>query len=479
MTSGAILALDQGTSSTKGVLVLDGRIVAQASRPIETRRPRPDWAEQDGDALWSTTAAVIEELIGAGHPISAVALSNQRETVGLWDAEGRPVAPFVLWQCRRSSDRCAALRDVEADIIHRTGLALDPMFSAGKLAWLLDSSPDLRRQAAHGRLRAGTVDSWLIWRLTGGVHATDTSNASRTQLMNLRTLAWDPVVAGYFDIPLDILPPIQASAGHFGSTVAGASALPAGVPILASLGDSHAALFGHGFEGPGRVKATCGTGSSLMAVTDQPLASSHGLSTTIAWTTNDVVRYALEGNIVVSGQALTFTARLLGCRDEAELFDLARSVPDSAGVVLVPAMSGLGAPHWRDDARGVIAGITLGVERGHVARAAIEGVALQIRDVFEAMKQDLGLSPPSLSIDGGAAASDLLAQTLADLINTPVLRPAHQNLSALGAARLAASALGRPFTLAGDDARFEPAMPRDRRDRILDGWSRGLAKTMN
>lgn len=491
--SGAILAIDQGTSSTKALLIDHGRVIARASRPVVTDRPRPDWAEQDAEAIWASVVAVVEALTADAPPVAAIALTNQRETAGLWDDAGQPLAPFVLWQCRRSAEICDRLKPLEAEIVARTGLALDPMFSAGKLAWLLDHVPDARPMAAKGRLRAGTVDSWLLWRLTGGaVHATDHSNAARTQLMDLQSLDWDAHLLDLFDIPAAILPTIQPSGGLFGTTAAPIGGLPAETPILAVVGDSHAALCGHGFDEPGAVKATCGTGSSLMTLTQRPVPSRHGLSTTIGWSTKARTRYALEGNIVVSGQTLTFAARLLGLKDEAALFELAARAPDSQGVVLVPAMSGLGAPHWCDHARGLIDGMTLATGPEHLALAAVEGVALQIRDVFNAMAQDVedvrqqnaqkngrpsgAAPPPSLSIDGGAAESDMIAQMLADLIDAPVLRPREQNLSAMGAARLAAAELEQDFAPNAEADRFEPAMSSEQRDRIISGWTAALKR---
>lgn len=478
MSTGAILALDQGTSSTKGLLIEGGRVIARAARSLRTLRPRPDWAEQDGEAIWRTVTEVIEELVAAGRPVAGVAITNQRETIGVWDEAGRALAPFVLWQCRRSSAICDTLKPAEREISERSGLPVDPMFSASKLAWLLDHVSDARALATQGRLRAGTVDSWLLWKLTAGaVHATDHSNAARTQLMNLASLAWDPDLGALFGVPLSILPRILPSAHAFGNVASGVTALPSGVPILALIGDSHAALAGHGFDEPGPVKATCGTGSSLMTLTPKPVASRHGLSTTIGWSTPWATRYALEGNIVVSGQALTFAARMLGLKDETALFALAAFAPDSGGVAFVPAMSGLGAPHWCDQARGLICGMTLSMGPEHVARAAIEGVALQIRDVVEAMDGDLGQAPQALSIDGGAADNDVLAQTLADLADVPVLRPREQNLSALGAARLAAGALGEAVVTIEAGDRFEPRMPHEQRERIIAAWKDALDRT--
>jgi len=482
--AGAILAIDQGTSNTKALLVApDGEILARASRPMKTSYTRPGWAEQSARGLWASVLAVIDEVVAAGHAVAGIGLSNQRESAVIWDtASGEPLGPCVLWQCGRSASRCEALKAQghEAEVVARTGLALNPMFSAGKLAWLLDQDPTLRERAGRGEVKAGTVDAWLLWKLTGGRrHATDHSNASRTQLMNLQTLAWDPEMARLFDVPLTILPEIRPSDSPFGQTAAGATALPAGVPIHAILGDSHAALYGHGVEGPGRVKATCGTGSSLMTVTGGRVRSAHGLSSTIAWSRSSGVLHALEGNISVSGQAFAFVGQLLGLEDEAALTALAASVPDSGGVCVVPALAGLGAPHWNDAARGLVSGLSLGSTPAHLARAALEAVALQIHDVFMAMQADLGGVLPELNVDGGAARNDLLMQFLADLIDRPVRRPDTAEVSALGAARLAARGLGFDLALGDGAGRvFTPAMTSQVRQRILAGWRDALQRAM-
>jgi glycerol kinase len=368
----------------------------------------------------------------------------------------------------------------EPDVVARTGLTLNPMFSAGKLAWLLDQDPALRERAERGEVKAGTVDSWLLWQLTGGArHATDHSNASRTQLMNLKTLAWDPDMARLFDVPPAILPEILPSDSPFGETAAGATALPAGLPIHAILGDSHAALYGHGIDGPGRIKATCGTGSSLMTVTDARVWSAHGLSSTIAWSQASGALHALEGNISVSGHTAAFVTQLLGLKDEAALTALAASVPDSGGVCLVPALAGLGAPHWNDEARGLVSGMNLGTTPAHVARAALEAVALQIHDVFMAMQADLHGVLPELNVDGGASRNDLLMQLLADLIDRPVRRTDAAEVSALGAARLAARGLGFDLALSDGVGRtFTPAMPSEVRQNILARWRDALRRAM-
>jgi glycerol kinase len=488
MTAGAILAIDQGTTNTKALLIAPtGEILARASRPTEVSYPRPGWAEQSAADIWNSVAAVVAEVVAevvaAGHPVAGVGISNQRESAVLWDAAtGQALGPCILWQCGRSAPRCEALKaeGYEPDVVARTGLTLNPMFSAGKLAWLLDQDAGLRDRADRGEVKAGTVDSWLLWNLTGGAgHATDHSNASRTQLMNLETLAWDPEMARLFDVPLAVLPEILPSDGLFGETAAGRTALPAGVPIHAVMGDSHAALYGHGIDGPGRIKATCGTGSSLMTVTDARVWSAHGLSSTIAWSRESGALHALEGNISVSGHTAAFVTRLLGLADEAALTDLATSVPDSGGVCVVPALAGLGAPHWNDEARGLISGLDLGTTPAHLARAALEAIALQIHDVFMAMEADLHATLPELNVDGGASRNDVLMQLLADLIDRPVRRTDAAEVSALGAARLAARGLG--FDLAASDGEgrvFTPAMPAVVREEILARWREALRRAM-
>jgi glycerol kinase len=479
----AILSIDQGTSNSKAFLfALDGRILTQASRSMRVSYPQPGWAELDPESLWRTVRDTINEVHGARPDVTmrAVAISNQRESILLWDAEnGAPIGPCVIWQCRRSSDICARLRDEgrEALIAEKSGLGIDPLFPAAKIAWLLDNIPGAWAAAEAGRLKAGTVDSWLVWNLTGGrVHATDASNASRTQLMNISTGQWDPELAAVFHVPLSLLPDIRASDGDFGRVAPGATDLPEGTAIRAVMGDSHAALYGHGITAPGRIKATLGTGSSLMAVTPSRVRSSHGLSGTIAWSRGGRLNHALEGNISVSGQAAAFATRLLGLPDEAALLELARSVPDSGGVVFVPALAGLGAPHWRDRARGQIVGMSLGTTPAHVARATLEAIALQIRDVFTAMEADLGHELPDISVDGGATTNDLLMQLLADLLDRPVIRPAITEVTALGVARMAGEALAvwQADSKAQGEV-FYPQMPEHERDQLLARWDAALS----
>jgi glycerol kinase len=484
MAGPCILAIDQGTSNTKALLVApDGSVLLSRSRATQVAYPRPGWAEQSASDIWEAVAALIAEVVAAAPQaeIAALAIANQRETVVLWEADtGRPLAPAVIWQCQRSADRCAALRAAgHADeIAARSGLDVDPLFPAAKIAWLLDSIPGARDRAARGEIRCGTIDSWLLWNLSAGqVHATDHSNASRTQLFNLDMLEWDEALGRIFDVPLDILPRIAPSDSGFGTVAPGLTPLPEGTPVQAMLGDSHAALFAHGIHGPGRVKATIGTGSSLMAATPGRTRSSHGLSSTIAWSRSEGgVQHALEGNISVSGHAVAFATALLGLPDEAAFTRLAGEVEDSGGVVFVPALGGLGAPHWQAGARGMISGMTLATRSAHVARATLEAIALQIGDVLDAIEADLGTALPALSIDGGATRNPLLAQLLADLLVRSIIRPEIAEASALGVARLAAEALGIAVAQTATAAdEFDPAMPAGQREAIRARWRRAVS----
>jgi glycerol kinase len=490
MGDACILAIDQGTTNTKALLVdAAGTIVAQAARPLSVRYPQPAWVEQDAWEIWRSVQEAVDECLGqsAGRQLAAIGISNQRETVLLWErAGGRPLGPAVIWQCQRSAPLCQELaeRGLEPLLRERTGLTIDPMFSAGKARWLLDSVPGGRERAARGELCLGTVDSWLLWNLTGGAaHACDMTNASRTQLFNLRTMAWDAELADLFGVPLAALPEVRPSGTIFGRSVP-LGALPGGAPIAGTIGDSHAALFGHGVFAPGVVKATYGTGSSLMAPTATPLHSRHGLSTTIAWA-RERATYALEGNIYATGAAVQWLAQLLGLPDGAAGVErLAAQTPDAGGAYLVPAFVGLGAPHWNDAARGLIAGLVSGTTAAHLARATLESVAYQIRDVFDALAADLGAAPEALLADGGASRNDLLMQFQADILGRPVVRSAAAELSALGAAWLAGLTVGlwesedaiRALIPPGD--RFEPRMPAAERVARYRGWRRAVARTV-
>jgi glycerol kinase len=447
--SSFVLAIDQGTTNTKALaLDQDGRIAARHSVPTPVAYPRPGWVEQSGDEIWRATTDAIAGCVSAlpdRASIAAVSVSNQRESVLLWRrSTGKTIGPCVTWQCRRSSDRIDAIRTpkVEEAVISKTGLGLDPLFPAAKIGWLLDAYPETRALAKRDDLCAGTVDSWLLFNLAGGqVHATDASNASRTQLYDIHEQRWSEDLCALFDAPMSILPRVDDSDARFATTQAWGR-LPQGVPIHAMMGDSHAALFGHGIRAPGAVKATYGTGSSLMTLTEGPLRSRSGLSTTIAWRRSGHVAYALEGNISVSTQAAAWMADLMGLSDVEALTALAATSAGGNEVCFVPALAGLGAPHWKDRARAALTGMSLATSRADVAHAALEAIALQIVDVFMAMERDLDAPLAMLSVDGGPTRNELLMQLQANLLGRPVKRPKVQELSAFGAGVLAGAAAG-------------------------------------
>lgn len=485
MSGELILAIDQGTTNTKALLVdASGQVLHQAAVPNIVTYPHPGWAEQSGSALVEGVRQVIADVVDkAGDVrISGIAISNQRESIIVWDAvTGQPIGPVVIWQCRRSAPKCDALRAAghSETIESRTGLALDPLFPAAKIAWLLDNVPGARDRAEAGTLRAGTVDAWLLWNLTNGqCHATDHSNASRTQLFNTASLSWDKDLCALFDVPMSLLPEVKSSDARFGATAEGATALPAGTPILAMIGDSHAALFGHGVRAPGTVKATYGTGTSLMALTSGRVRSRHGISSTIAWSQGRHVQHALEGNISVSGQTAAFAAELLGLADAAALSALAETVSDSNGVAFVPALVGLGAPYWKAEARGTITGLSLGTKPAHLARAAIEAIAFQVGDVYAAMEADMGTPLGELRADGGASRNALLMQFQSDILGRAVAAAAAAEVSALGAAALAFSALG--ITMPGVPAasRFAPQIDDITRTTHRQRWQSAVTQTL-
>jgi glycerol kinase len=483
-----VLAIDQGTTNTKALLFDEqGQVAARAERPVASTFPRPGWVEQDAAAVWRT----VEEAVGAclaqlpRAAVAAVGISNQRESVLLWDRRtGAPVGPVVVWQCRRTTAFCDRLRrdGHAASIAARTGLPIDPLFSASKLRWLLDAVPDGVRRGEAGELCAGTLDAWVLWQLTGGaVHACDASNASRTQLLDLATVAWDADLLGIFGVPRAVLPEVRPSSGVLGVTAAGAR-MSAGIPVASAVGDSHAALFGHAAFAPGSIKATYGTGSSLMTPTAGPVASRHGLSATIAWQLAATATYALEGNVTVTGGAVQWIADLLGLAGgPAEAAARARGVEDAGGVYLVPALAGLGAPYWDAEARGLICGATRGTTAAHVARAAVESIAYQVRDVLDAMRGD-GVSPAVLLADGGASANADLMQFQADIAGCPVVRSDAAEQSARGAAWLAGLAVGvwpsldALARLPRAVTRFEPRMGEAERARRYAGWQDAVAR---
>lgn len=482
-----VLAIDQGTTNTK-VCLFDERaaVVAQASRPVPVTFPRAGWVEQDAQVIWQSVADAIADCLTSvpGLTISAVAIANQRESVLLWDrASGRPVGPVIVWQCRRTTDFCETLRErgLQTQIETVTGLTIDPLFSASKLQWLIEHVPGAIRRAEQGELCAGTIDSWLIWNLTSGtVHACDATNASRTQLLNVRTATWDAQLLSVFSVPAAILPAVRPSSGIFGEVIA----IPGleGVPIASAIGDSHAALFGHAAFAPGQVKATYGTGSSLMTIVPQPIQSRHGLSTTIAWQLDGRLQHALEGNITVTGSAVEWVSQVANLGSAGEAGALAQTVDDTGGVYFVPALAGLGAPYWDANARGLVCGLSRGTTAAHLARASVESIAYQIRDVFEAMCEDAG-APSALLADGGATGNDALMQFQTDILGIPVVRSEAVDVSALGAAWLAGLAVGmwrdidELSLLPRATTRFEPRMDADCRDRLYAGWRAAVDRT--
>lgn len=485
MTGELILAIDQGTTNTKALLVDSaGQVLHQASLANVVTYPQPGWAEQSASGLMDGVRQVIAEIVArsGGAEIAGIGISNQRESILVWDAAtGEPIGPVIIWQCRRSAPKCDALRAAgHADTIeHKTGLALDPLFPAAKIAWLLDNIAGARDRAEAGQLRTGTVDSWLLWKLSGGkVHLTDHSNASRTQLFNTETLSWDADLCALFGVPQSMLAEVKSSDSRFGVTADGASALPAGTPILAMIGDSHAALFGHGVRAPGTVKATYGTGTSLMALTPNRVRSRHGISSTIAWSRNGQVQHALEGNISVSGQSAAFAAEILGLTDAAALSALAETVPDSNGVSFVPALVGLGAPYWRADARGTITGLSLGTKPAHIARAALEAIAFQVADVYSAMEADMKTDLGELRADGGASRNPRLMQFQSDILARPVAAAAAPEVSALGAAALAFSSLGIAMPGVPAAGHFAPRMDDGTRKAHRRRWQAAVTQTL-
>ena len=481
--SRTVLAVDQGTANTKALLINEnGAIRASASRPVPIRYPQPGWVEQDAMELWDSVRGAISDcLLQVGGVVPDVlGISNQRESAIARDRRsGLPIGPCVTWQCRRTAPFCAELRrgGREALLVRRTGLAVDPVFSASKMRWLLEHSPDGFRRAADGEIALGTVDSWLLWKLTGGkVHACDLTNASRTQLLDLRRLDWDAELLSLFGIPGAALPVLHTSSHLYGETTNG-------IPIGALSGDSHAALFGHAIFTPGAVKATYGTGSSLMALTREPMWI-EGLSTAIGWSCRET-RYALEGNIFSTGGTVQWIGEFLGFTDPAkEAAALADTVADNGGVYLAPAFTGLGAPYWNDRARGVLCGLTRGTTAAHAARAAVESTAYQVADVFIAMERASGQSIPALHADGGGTRNDLLMQFQADILNREVVRSASADVSAMGAAWLAGLAAGiwksldELAALPRAEQRFRPAMKGAERERLYSGWREAVERAL-
>jgi glycerol kinase len=446
-----ILAIDQGTTSSRAIIFdRTGAIKSVAQREFQQYYPKPGWVEHDANEIWSTQAGVVAEAVaGAGihtSELAAAGITNQRETTVVWDRQtGEPVSRAIVWQDRRTAEYCLQLKSqgLTAPIQKKTGLVLDAYFSATKLKWILDHVPGARQQAQAGQLAFGTVDSWLVWKLTGGaVHITDASNASRTMLYNIHTGAWDAELLEVFDIPAAVLPQVRNSSEYYGHTAGHIFASK--IPVAGIAGDQQAALFGQMCLKPGLLKHTYGTGGFMMLNTgDAAIESRHHLLTTIAWQINGKITYALEGSIFIAGAVVQWLRDGLGLiKTSGEIEALARSVPDNGGVYLVPAFAGLGAPHWDQFARGTITGLTRGTTAGHLARAALESIAYQTADVLEAMEGDSGISIQELRVDGGATVNDTLMQFQADLLGVPLVRPRIWETTALGAAYLAGLAVG-------------------------------------
>jgi glycerol kinase len=493
MSATHVLAIDQGTTGSTAV-ILDADLSVRARAGVEFPQlfPSPGLVEHDPEAIWSSVREAVTKALRSasltGRDIAAIGLTNQRETTVLWDtATGRPVHNAIVWQCRRTTDRCQALRAAGHEPLFRsrTGLVLDPYFSGTKLAWLLDHVPDARARAADGALRFGTIDAFLVSRLSGGTcWATDVSNASRTLMLDLRTGQWDDELLRILGVPRAVLPPVVASAGVIGHT-RGLDFLPDGIPLAGMAGDQQAALFGQACFAPGMAKATYGTGAFvLMNTGETPVTSQHGLLTTIAWRLGDApLQYALEGSVFIAGAAVQWLRDGLGLiGSAAEIEPLARSVADSAGVTFIPAFAGLGAPWWDPEARGAILGLTRGTTRGHLARACLEGIAHQVADVVDAMTEDAGQASGLLRVDGGATANDLLMQLQADYLGRAVSRPPFVEATACGAAFLAGLGAGLfPDTDAiaarwREQTRFAPALDEGTRRTLRTGWRRAVGR---
>jgi glycerol kinase len=486
-----ILALDQGTTSSRAILFdRDGTIRGAAQREFRQIFPQPGWVEHDAVEIWTSQAGVaVEALAGAGiraRDVAAIGITNQRETTVVWDrATGQPIANAIVWQDRRTAGMCDRLRADGAEPLfrERTGLVLDAYFSGTKLAWMLDHVAGARARAEAGELAFGTIDSWMLWKLTDGrLHITDSSNASRTLLFNIHTQQWDDELLRALGVPRGMLPEVRASSEVYGevTTTLGLESVALG----GIAGDQQAALFGQMCTSPGLTKNTYGTGCFMLQNTGTTApASRHKLLTTIAWTRNGVTEYALEGSVFIGGAVVQWLRDGLGIiKSSAEVEALALSVPDNGGVYLVPAFAGLGAPHWDPYARGTIVGLTRGASAAHIARAALESIAFQSADLLDAMQADAGTRQAELRVDGGAARNDLLMQFQADLIGAPVVRPQVTETTALGAAYLAGLAVG--FWTSDDeiasqwrtDRRFEPAMPRARVDELRGRWAQAVER---
>jgi glycerol kinase len=487
-----ILALDQGTTSSRAVVFdQSGAVRALAQKEFAQIFPRPGWVEHDPNEIWATQLAVAAEALARGglraDEIAAIGIANQRETTIVWDREtGEPVCNAIVWQDRRTAGVCDALKaqGLEAAISAKTGLVLDAYFSGTKLAWILDNVPGARERAEQGNLVFGTVDCWLLWKLTGGrVHATDVTNASRTLLFDIHRGDWDDELLSIFGVPRSMLPDVRPSSGRFGETAGMLYA--ARIPITGIAGDQQAALFGQRCVSPGMVKNTYGTGCfMLMCTGERGIASRSKLITTAACPSGQTPQYALEGSVFVAGAAVQWLRDGLGIiKASADVEALAASVPDNGGVFLVPAFTGLGSPHWDPYARGTLVGLTRGTTSAHIARAALESIAYQTADVLLAMQADSRITLSELRVDGGATRNDLLMQFQADVLGVPVVRPRVSETTALGAAYLAGLAVG--YWASGGDIEaqwqaervFEPAMSRDEAGALMHEWNRAVERS--
>lgn len=489
--SRTILALDQGTTSSRAILFDErGHVVARAQREFRQIFPRPGWVEHDPEEIWTSQIEVAREVVAhagvdpAG--IAGIGITNQRETVVIWErASGRPIANAIVWQDRRTAEHCGRLRaqGFEGTIRAKTGLVIDPYFSGTKLTWMLEHIPGCRERAEAGDLAWGTIDSWLVWKLTeGALHATDASNASRTLLFDVHTGQWDDQLLEIFGVPRALLPEVRASSGFYAETSALGLSKP--VPIAGIAGDQQAALFGQTCFRAGMAKNTYGTGCFMLLHTGNRPIPSTNLLTTVAWQVGDRREFALEGSVFIAGAAVQWLRDGLGLiRDASEIEALARSVDDSGDVAFVPALSGLGTPHWDPYARGTIVGLSRGTTAAHLARATLEAIAHQSADVMEAMNADSRIDLAELRVDGGAAANDLLLQIQADLLGVPVVRPRETETTALGAAYLAGLATGVWRDTAEiarhweRDRVFEPAIDADRRSRLRRLWARAVERS--
>jgi glycerol kinase len=475
----AVLALDAGTTNVKAILVdRQANVLARSSVPLSIDYPKSGWVEQSAAAIWEAAQKVVVDCLAQGidHEVVGLGISSQRETLVSWNREtGEPLAPCIVWQCRRSAEICQTLREkgLEESIRAKTGLQVDPLFPSSKIQWLLQNRPEIGKLTGEGKVCLGTVDSWLVWNLTGGKRfVTDFSNASRTQLFNIGRGTWDPELLALFGVPEIALPEVVASNQYLGEAIL-AGSKP--IPVCGILGDSHAALLGHGVLEKGKVKATYGTGSSLMTLCDRPVSSEKGLSSTIAWKF-DQIQYAYEGNITVTGSGLTWALALTDSKDFEGAVKRATELDDNGNVYFVPALAGLGAPHWDEKARGAVVGLSFGTRQEHVVRAALEAIAYQVKDVFDTM-QRAGAQLETLLADGGASKNDWLMQFQADVLNRQVLRSQTAELSGLGAAF--AAGLGCGFwsstaeiskVVAPHDA-FKPGLEESTRNRLVSRWN--------